>query len=170
MQVFTLGYQGLSLELYTETLVSAGVGLLIDVRETPWSYNRRYIKSVLERTMSTVDIDYLHLKECGNPSANRKTAKSIKECLTRYKRHLRQNSDCLITLLGHIRNAAKSGRPACLTCYEKEPHDCHRSILLDFLAASDPTISVTHLRPDAVQALPKIVAASPLFSGTTVQL
>lgn len=32
MNVFTLGYHGLNLEVYTSTLVEAGVGVLIDVR------------------------------------------------------------------------------------------------------------------------------------------
>lgn len=168
MKVFTLGYQGLTLELYTDMLVDAGVGLLIDIREIPWSYNRRYIKSVLERTMTAADIEYVHIKECGNPSANRKTARSIKDCLAKYRRHLRKNSHCLRTLLDHIKVANDVGRPACLTCYEREAHECHRSILLEFLVDANPSIEVIHLRIDP--SIPvKTAAASPLFSGTTAQ-
>ncbi len=145
MRVFTLGYQGLSLDLYTETLVSAGVGTLIDVRLTAWSYNRKYIKSVLERTMADADLDYVHLKDCGNPSINRKTAKSAKDCLAKYRKYLAKNPHCLVELKEQIKAASDSGRPACLTCYEREPHECHRSILLDFLVSSDPRIKVSHL-------------------------
>ena len=167
MQVFTLGYQGLDLEVYTDTLLSAGVGLLIDVRETAWSYNRRYIKGVLSRTMAAADIEYLHLKECGNPSSNRKTATSVSECLRRYRTHLRENSDCLITLLDYIRVAADGGRPACLTCYEREPHECHRSILLELISEVHPSIQITHLHGDTDI---KTDGALSLSSGATAQL
>ena len=146
MRVFTLGYQGLPLDIYTDTLTSAGVGTLIDVRETPWSYNRRYIKSVLKRAMENAEIEYVHLKECGNPSSNRKTATSVKDCLTKYKRHLRKNPDCLIKLLDFIREADKAGRPACLTCFEREPHDCHRTILLEFLIKAGAKMKIEHLQ------------------------
>ena len=169
MKVFTLGYQGLGLDLYTETLTTAGVGVLIDVRETPWSYNRRYIKSVLERTMVAAEIDYVHLRECGNPSANRKSAVSVKDCLAKYRRYLRKNSDCLITLLDHVRIADDTGRPACLTCYEREPHDCHRSILLEFLAKADPSLEINHLRVLPETPI-RTASAQRLFSDTKAQL
>lgn len=169
MKVFTLGYQGLKLEVYTDALVTAGVGILIDVRETPWSYNRKYIRSVLERTMAAADVDYVHLKECGNPSENRKSAKTLAQCLSRYKKHLRTNSDCLITLLDHIRLADNRGRPACLTCYEREPHECHRSILLDSLVDTDPSIEVIHLRVEPDEPFKTTTASIP-FSDTRAPL
>ena len=165
MQVFTLGYQGLTLETYTETILAAGVGLLIDVREVPWSYNRKYIKSVLECTMSSADVGYLHLKECGNPSANRKSAASIEECLARYSAYLEANTDCLDTLSIHIRSAYEAGKPACLTCFEKHPYECHRSILLNQLSKRMPELSVTHLIVSNV----KTVVVRDLSAGTTSQ-
>ena len=169
MKVYTLGNQGLSLEAYTQTLLSVSVGIVLDVRETPWSYNRRYIRSVMERELTSVGIDYEHLKACGNPAANRKTARSVAECLSRYKRYLRKNSDCLIELRDYIRKAADLGRPACLTCYERDSHDCHRSVLLDALAAMVPSIQIEHLQAHTDPNLRR-VGASPLFSGTTARL
>lgn len=165
MKVFTLGYQALKLDVYTQTLINAGIGIVLDVREVPWSYNRQYIKSILQRTLSDSGINYLHLKSCGNPSSNRKTATSIQECLDRYKIYLRQNPDCLNGLFNEIKTASDSGRPACLTCYEKSPHDCHRKILLDFLCETNPFLEVVHLQGELVPAVTKINPL-PLFSDT----
>ena len=151
MQVFTIGYQGLKLEQYVESLLDAGVGIVLDVRETPWSYNRKYIKSVMANALGESGVSYLHLKECGNPKENRRTARTMEECLDNYRDYLRKNTDCLSELGHEIRKAFEVGSPAALTCYERDPHDCHRTILLEELSRLVPDIQVTHIviEPDS---------------------
>lgn len=167
MKVFTLGYQGLSLENYVETLLASNVGIVLDVREVAWSYNRRYIKSVLQNTLFDAGIKYTHLRICGNPSANRKTAKSIEECLSRYSEYLKNNSECLEILLEYVETASKQEKPACLTCYEHKPEDCHRKILTDALIEIVPQLEITHLR---YVEFPTKINQTLLFSDTTAQL
>ena len=150
MQVFTLGYQRLRLEDYVDTLQEAGVGVVLDVRETPWSYNRRYIKSVMANALAESGIQYEHLRACGNPSSNRKTAASMAECLSRYRDYLSENSECLDELEYLVRNASEVGRPACLTCFERDPEECHRAILLDALGERLPAMRVVHLVPGEI--------------------
>jgi uncharacterized protein (DUF488 family) len=166
MKVFTLGYQGLSLEKYVETLLASNVGIVLDVREVAWSYNRRYIKSVLQKTLLEAGIKYTHLRVCGNPSANRKTATSIEECLSRYRDYLKENSECLEILLEYVEHASKRNQPACLTCYEHKPEECHRNILTDSLLEIAPELQITHLK--YIEAT-KINHAL-LFLDTTIQL
>ncbi len=169
MRVFTLGYQGLTLEAYSEILVRTGVGIVLDVRETPFSYNRRYIGSVMKRALADAGVGYLHLKACGNPSINRKTAKSPEECLSMYREYLARDTGCLTPLLSEIEKANGLGEPACLTCYEREPHACHRTILLEFLLDQTPELEVMHLVPDQ-EITVRTAMASTTFSGTTSQL
>lgn len=145
IRLFTLGYQGISLGNYVETLRAAGVGVVLDVREKAWSYKRGFSKSQLERALADADIDYVHVKSAGNPKANRATATSTEECLARYRVHLAENPGCLDELLDHARSASNAGRPACLTCFEQEPEDCHRSILAEELVRLAPRIATTHL-------------------------
>lgn len=166
MKVFTLGYQGLSLENYIETLLASNVGIVLDVREVAWSYNRRYIKSVLQKTLQDAGIKYTHLRICGNPSSNRKTATSIEECLSRYRNYLNENVECLKTLLKYVEMASERNQPACLTCYEHKPEDCHRKILTDALIEIVPDLQIAHLK--YVEATKTNLA--PLFLDTTVQL
>lgn len=145
MHVFTLGYEKISLQDYLYILIESGVGVVLDVRETAWSYKRGFSKSQLQAALKSVDIEYIHVPSAGNPSSNRKTAKSSAECLRRYKKHLEGHLDCLDELIVQIKKAAKSGRPACLTCFERLPEDCHRSILIDAIALQEPRLRPTHL-------------------------
>jgi uncharacterized protein (DUF488 family) len=62
MKLYTLGYQSLSERLYLQTLVNAGVGIVIDVRENAWSQRPDFIKSNLRSALATRNIDYNHSK------------------------------------------------------------------------------------------------------------
>ena len=147
MKLYTLGYQSLSGQLYLQSLVNAGVGIVIDVREHAWSQRPDFIKSNLRRALATLDIDYQHLRAAGNPSRNRKNARSAKECLRRYRQYLRTHSDCLAEILALVYEADSRGRPACLTCYERDSATCHRSILVEELRTVAPAINAYHLQP-----------------------
>ncbi len=153
MKLFTLGYQNLNVELYVKTLVDAGVGIVADVREHAWSQRPAFIKSNLRTSLSSANIDYCHLRDAGNPARFRKTARNASECLSRYRSHLRKHPDCLGELISIIRAAANYGRPACLTCYERESRNCHRSVLLDELLLLEPLIVPIHLEPTVERAI-----------------
>ena len=145
MRVFTIGYQGISLPDYVEILSSHGIGIVLDVRETPWSRKPGFSKSQLSRALEGAGIQYQHVRSAGNPSENRKTAESVKDCLQKYRKHLRRHFGCLDELLDLIKVAEASGRPACLTCFEKMPEECHRSILVEALRKVEPRLHSTDL-------------------------
>jgi len=146
MKLFTLGYQSLSPKIYVRALVNAGVGMVVDVREHAWSQRPAFVKSSLENLLINVGIDYLHVKSAGNPSANRKSARSAKECLSRYREHLLKNSVCVDGLIRVVIEASAAGRPACLTCYERNHAECHRSVLVEELLKREPFTPI-HLEP-----------------------
>jgi uncharacterized protein (DUF488 family) len=153
LRIYTLGYQGLSQELYVQALVNAGVGVVIDVREHAWSQRPAFVKSTLRAALLQARIEYRHIKSAGNPSKNRKTARSAAECLSRYRTHLSQNLDCLRELLMIINEAEQVGRPASLTCYERSYLDCHRSVLIEELLNLEARLMPIHLEPTIVTRL-----------------
>jgi uncharacterized protein (DUF488 family) len=152
MTLFTLGYQGLTVASYVAALEAAGAGVVLDVREVPWSRKPGFSKSPLAAALDAAGIEYLHVKSAGNPASIRKREASSAEVLDAYREHLRRNPDAVDELLAHIRGAAGRGRAACLTCFERLPAECHRSILVEALLARDPSLEVTHL--DADRQLP----------------
>ena len=149
MRLCTLGYQGLTLEAYVATLEAAGVGVLLDVREVPWSRKPGFSKKPLSLALEAAGVEYLHVKSAGNPSAIRKTAPSPAECMRMYGEYLDRTPDVVDELLAHVRAAWSRNLVPCLTCFERLPEECHRKVLADALAARDPSIAVEHLEAGA---------------------
>jgi hypothetical protein len=131
LNLYTLGYQGVDVDTYVKRLKAAGVGMVADVRETPWSHKRGFCKNLFSSELSKAGIEYVHVKSAGNPKENRRTASNMTECLMRYREYVKSNPAGVIELIQVIRTAASRNRSVCLTCFEKDVHDCHRSILVD---------------------------------------
>lgn len=145
MKLYTLGYQGLTIDEYIKHLIRFRVGHLLDVRENAWSQRPEFIKSNLRQSLTQAHIDYVHVASAGNPAAFRKTATSAEECLGLYRQYLHSNPQCLDELISYIRYGDESNRFACLTCYERKPSECHRSVLIEELLRAEPQIEVVHL-------------------------
>jgi uncharacterized protein (DUF488 family) len=143
-RLFTLGYQLCSPETYVAALIEAGVGVVFDVRLTPWSRKPGFSKSALSAHLSQSGIEYAHLGFLGNPSENRRDA-TPEESLAGFRRRLEENAELVEKALVCVRDAHRAGLAPCLTCYERIPQECHRSVIAEFLAAADARISVVHL-------------------------
>ena len=131
LNLYTLGYQGVDVDTYVQKLKAAGVGIVADVRETPWSHKRGFCKNALSSELSRAGIEYVHVRSAGNPKENRRTAPDLAECLRRYKHYLTENPAGVSDLVDVVRTAAARNRTVCLTCFEKDVRDCHRSILVN---------------------------------------
>lgn len=132
-QLFTIGYEGCSIESFIESLKQAGVDLLIDVRDVPISRKRGFSKKALSDRLGEKSIEYLHLKGLGDPKAGREAARAgrYREFKEIFADHLR--SDKAQTDMRRCIEVA-SGRSATLLCFEKHHENCHRSIVANELA------------------------------------
>ena len=72
--VFTIGYQGATLERLIETLSAAEISLLVDTRETPTSRRPEFRPGSLRSALSDAGIDYLSARALGAPKALRALA------------------------------------------------------------------------------------------------
>jgi uncharacterized protein (DUF488 family) len=145
VNLYTLGYQGVDVDTYVRKLKSAGVGIVADVRETPWSHKPGFCKNILRYELSKAGIEYVHVKSAGNPKENRRTAQDMAECLRRYRHYLRKNPAAVAELIHVVLTAASRNLTVCLTCFEKDVNDCHRSILVDAMGGRI-RIRPVHLR------------------------
>jgi uncharacterized protein (DUF488 family) len=146
MTFYTLGYQGIDIASYVRTLKNAGVGVVIDVRETAWSYKRGFCKSALSAELLRAGIDYVHLRTAGNPKENRRTAPTMQACLKRYQKYLDKNPAGVTDLIAQLEVARKRKRSVCLMCFERLPHECHRSILAASVQRRTPSAKAVHLQ------------------------
>jgi uncharacterized protein (DUF488 family) len=142
LRAYSLGYEGMSLDKYVEVLKANNITVVIDVRETPWSYKPGFSKKPLSERLQTDGICYVHLKSAGNPSRNRKMGLPQHMVIDLYKQHLNQNPRCLDEIYDLIMT---TGGSVCLLCFEQQPHDCHRKVILDRIAENSQNLMTCHL-------------------------
>lgn len=151
--LFTLGYEKRDLAAYVDLLVAARVGVLVDVRETAWSYKPGFSKTPLRQAVERAGIAYEHAAFAGNPKALRASAPSHAACLAAYRRHLDAHPAVLDRLDALLAEHGAAGRAACLTCFERHPGDCHRAILAERWVAAAGWRASSHLEPDGCPRL-----------------
>ena len=130
--LFTIGYEGLSLENYLNTLIRKDIHVLCDVRNNAFSRKFGFSKSILEKYLKDVGIEYIHLPELGIVAAKRNNISSEEDKLILFNDYgsslpgRKKYLDRIIMLL-------KTKHRIALTCFEHEPMHCHRHIIRDYL-------------------------------------
>jgi uncharacterized protein (DUF488 family) len=145
VEVATVGYQGATVYSVLEALRGAGVELLVDVRAVASSRRPGFAKSALAANLEGVVIDYLHLRDLGTPAPGRAAARAGRHAEMRriYRAHLK--TPAARAALDALADVVRARR-ASLLCFEADPTHCHRSLVVDALAALVP-VRVTHLAP-----------------------
>ena len=75
-ELFTIGYEGLSLERYLTKLIQNNVNILYDLRRNPLSRKFGFSKGVLSETLPKFSIEYKHIPELGIISQKRQNLNS----------------------------------------------------------------------------------------------
>jgi uncharacterized protein (DUF488 family) len=145
MIIYTLGYEKRNISEYIKILQDAKIDKLIDVREIAWSHKRDFCKKNLRNYLANSKIDYVHIKELGNPKIIRKSGLSSKQILQNYKSYLKETESGIDYLKEVINQAIEKGKNICLTCYEKEHKECHRSIITGLIKDRILSLDVIHL-------------------------
>ena len=133
-QLFTIGYQGRTLESYLNVLIQEGVTILCDVRKNAISRKYGFSKRTLARACEGVGIRYEHLPELGIKSRQRKgleTASEFKALFRVYERSILPKQEAA---LDRIRAWLRSGESVALTCFERDADQCHRHCVAGALA------------------------------------
>jgi uncharacterized protein (DUF488 family) len=123
--LYTISYEGRSLQKFLADLQAANVRLLADVRENPFSRKAGFSKNALAEALRNSGIAYRHLRPLGCPKPIRDRYKE--DCdWDRYTRdfmsHLAGQQLALEELL-----ALASAQPTALLCYEADFNRCHRT-------------------------------------------
>lgn len=126
--VYTIGYEGTDIDRFIKTLLAVGVNTVADVRAVPLSRKKGFSKNSLAEHLSNAGIEYLPMKELGDPKEGREAAKAGDYVRFRriYTEHVNLD-ECTIA----IKNLAEVSeqRAVCLLCFERDPKTCHRSIV-----------------------------------------
>ncbi|MET0532671.1 MAG: DUF488 domain-containing protein [Steroidobacter sp.] len=124
--IYTVGHSNHPLPRFLELLRGPGITLLADVRSTPYSrFNPQFRKDALAAALGEIGIEYLFLgEELGARSKDR-------ACYDEGRVSYRKLAETELFRQGieRLLDAAKSHTTA-IMCAEKDPLDCHRTILV----------------------------------------
>ena len=131
--LFTIGYQQRSQEDYLNLLLKNNIAVLIDVRKNPVSRRYGFSKSALCEACEKLGIEYLHRPQLGVAKHERSDLsddQSYRKLFEDYKNNVIPNEEESVEIL---HSKLSSDKRIALTCFEREPEQCHRSVLADWL-------------------------------------
>lgn len=141
--VYTIGYEGRSVDGFLDKLLHSGIRRIVDVRANPVSMKFGFAKSSLSGLAAKLGIGYVHCPELGIPSIHRKQAQTKTDFLKLFNYYESQ------ILPAQDNDAAKvaelmKAMPSVLLCMEREAVNCHRGRLANRLSVLN-NLDVVHL-------------------------
>ena len=141
--ILTIGYEGSTIGDFVATLKLADVQVLIDIRDVPVSRKRGFSKKALAATLENAGVEYVHLRDLGDPKPGREAARrgNMVAFERIFRAHLegREAQEALEKALD-----ISSEVCACLLCYERDHAGCHRTIVAEEMA-NRGAIPIRHL-------------------------
>jgi len=143
MAVYTVGYEGKSVDAFFDGLLRAGVEAIVDVRANPVSRKYGFAQKSMREISGKLGLGYEHFPELGIPGEYRRGLNgpaSYRRLLNRYDRELLPKRRTQIDEVSDL----LAGTPSALLCMEKDSQCCHRSRLAEAVAQSSG-LPVVHL-------------------------
>ena len=131
-QVWTIGYEGRTLDQLVADLRAAGVVQVVDVRELPLSRKQGFSKSGLAAGLKASGLHYVGERRVGAPREARHRLREggpWEPFANAYLAHL----DGQVEAVREVERLARTRRTA-LLCYERDGLACHRGLLAARLA------------------------------------
>lgn len=141
--LYTIGYEGKSIESYINTLILNDVRVLCDVRKNALSRKFGFSKNQLQKSCTAVGIEYIHIPELGIESEDRQNLNNQHDYDLLFDSY---NQKVLPARIQYIQNVAKlvnEKKRVALTCFEKDHQQCHRTHLANAVMKL-PDISFTY--------------------------
>lgn len=134
-QVFTIGYEGSTIENYLNRLIKNNIQIVVDVRNNPNSMKSGFSKKQLSKMLEKLHIEYIHMPDLGIPSDLRKKYLSCNR--QDYKTLFLIYEDKILNKnqrdINKIKEILEQQKRIALTCFENVHIFCHRSIVADRL-------------------------------------
>ena len=130
MKVFTIGYEGVTQAEMIEALQVVGFASLADVRAVLLSRRSCFSKNIPATRLRGAGIDYIGLKVLGTPPEVLEAARrgDHVRLAAIYAGQLEPPEAMLQNV--KLRDMA-ADRPTALLCFERDPHGCLRSLLIE---------------------------------------
>lgn len=144
--LFTVGYEGLSIDAYLDLLISNNIKVLVDVRKNPISMKYGFSKTKLTDYTRTAGINYIHIPDLGIPSSLRKDLNNPSSYQKLFDFYFTEILPNHIEALERLKKIVFDSERVAITCFEADYHFCHRHKVAEYLE-NDPkfNIPIAHL-------------------------
>ena len=132
--LFTIGYEGKSLETYLNTLLKHNVKVLCDVRKNAQSMKYGFSKKQLQNACEGTGIKYIHFPEVGIVSESRTNLNTQADYDRLFEEYKNENLKDTLPTQNEIFDLIKSHKRIALTCFEANINQCHRKSLAESIA------------------------------------
>ena len=120
MRIFTIGYEGATMDGFIAALKHAGVERVIDVRALPLSRRPGFSKTPLCGALDEAGIEYVHLKALGTPAEGRSAARAGRHAdLQRIYAGQLELSEAMVQSAQMVELAKE--KPSALLCFDASP-------------------------------------------------
>ncbi|AUG08402.1 DUF488 family protein [Pseudomonas sp. S09G 359] len=143
MNLYTAGYEGLSIDAFIARLKQAGIDKVLDVREYPLSRKKGFSKNAFAQCLAAEGIAYEHSRPLGCPKPIRKQYKEDGNWAA-YAREFRVYIRTQASVLSELASSAVEQR-ICMVCYEADASFCHRSLIAEAAEEVDRSLETQHL-------------------------
>lgn len=139
--LFSIGYEGRSVEEFCNILLQNDVRLIVDVRNNPFSRKFGFAKKRFSEIVESLGLGYIHMPELGIEHAKRETTTTDEEfqaLFAEYAKTLPERQEAL----DHVYALLQENKRIALLCYEHEPIRCHRHVISDYLQKTKDVVVV----------------------------
>jgi uncharacterized protein (DUF488 family) len=131
--VFSIGYEGLTIDSFLHKLIANNITVVVDVRNNPQSMKYGFSKKSFKQYIENTGMKYIHIPELGIPSAMRKglgESVSHKTLFKAYENKLLPKQEAEIKQLIDL---TEQNERIALVCFEADHNFCHRHTLTEHL-------------------------------------
>lgn len=132
--LYSIGYEGISLEEYLNRLIQLDIKVLCDVRKNSFSMKYGFSKSQLENACHGVGILFHHFPEVGIDSENRQNLQTRADRDALFQQYRAEVLPRTQSVQQAIFSLLQAHRRVAVTCFEAQSCDCHRSHLASAIA------------------------------------
>jgi len=129
--LFTIGYEGVSLEEYLNKLIVNGIKMLCDVRKNSLSMKYGFSKSQLKHACEGVKIQYVHIPDLGIESDKRQELHTQSDYDVLFSQYRNDTLTKTRPQQEYILELLKENKRIALTCFEANICQCHRKHLAE---------------------------------------
>ena len=141
--VYTVGYEGRTIDGLLDHLLRSGIRRLIDVRKNAMSRKYGFSGKTIKRLCANVDIEYVHVPSLGIPSSLREDLTSPEAYQRLFDRYERDIIPGVTTNIADVAELCAE-KPSALMCFEATSDMCHRGRLASYVA-KESSLEVKHL-------------------------